>query len=359
MRAVALALVALAGLACGCHGLDEPYKFRHTTVPEALDDGWPIASPEDVGLDPTILADIHDQLLREDRYFATLGFLVAKDGKLVFETYLRDPADRDHVQHLQSGTKSVTSLVFGMARDRGLVPDLDATLCSIVAPACDGLDPRKRDITLRHLLTMRSGLDFSNDVFSMELWVGRPSDPLRYILEKPLFAAPGEVFDYRDADPQLIAYALERLAGRRERDLAREWLFEPLGIRDVYWDVGTGGVTMAPHGLHLRPRDFAKLGQLALDGGAWKGNRLVSGDWIAASTGRQTESNLEDFGYGYYWWTVPEFGGFSAWGHGGQFALSIPSKRLLLVQVARPDGELHGSALADFVELVRPLVMAR
>jgi CubicO group peptidase (beta-lactamase class C family) len=355
MRAFRLASVAIAGLACGCHWLDEPYKFRTTTVPEALADGWEVARPEDVGLDPAVLAGIHDELLREDRNFATLGLLVVKDGKLVFETYLRDPADRDHVQHVQSVTKSVTSLVFGVARDRGLVPDLDTTLCSILAPACDGLDARKRDITLRHLLTMRSGIDFSNDVFSMELWVDQPADPLRYILEKPLFAAPGGVFNYRDADPQLVAYALERLTGRRERDLAREWLFDPLGIEDVYWDVGTGGVTMGAHGLHLRPRDFAKLGQLALDGGVWKGTPVVSEAWLAASTARQTESDLEEFGYGYYWWTVPELAGFSAWGHGGQFALAIPSKRLLLVQVSRPDGELDGSRLADFVDLVRPL----
>lgn len=356
MRAIHPTLLAVAALACGCTWLDEPYKFRGPTVPEALDDGWEVARPEEVGLDPAILAGIHDELLREDRHFATLGFLVAKDGKLVFETYLRDPADRDHVQHLQSVTKSVTSLVYGVARGRGIAPGLDATLCSIVGEACDGLDPRKRAITLRQLLTMRSGIAFSNDEFSMEMWVDRPADPLRHILAKPLFAAPGERFEYRDADPQLVAYALETLTGRRERDLAREWLFEPLGIRDVHWDVGTGGVTMGAHGLHLRPRDLAKLGQLALDGGAWKGTPVVPEDWLAEATVRQSESDLDDFGYGYYWWIVPELAGFAAWGHGGQFALAIPSRRLLLVQVARPDGEVHGSHLSDFVELVRPLL---
>jgi CubicO group peptidase (beta-lactamase class C family) len=117
---------------------------------------------------------------------------------------------------------------------------------------------------------------------------------------------------------------------------------------------------MAAHGLHLRPRDLAKIAQLVLDGGRWRGQQVVPSDWLASSTMAQTDSAHQDrgghlFPYGFYWWIVPDVG-FTVWGHGGQFALVVPARRLLLVQIALPDADLHGSDLNDFLELVAPLL---
>jgi CubicO group peptidase (beta-lactamase class C family) len=357
MKTLGMSLLLVA-LGAGCL-LDKDFKHRGPTQPEALDDGWPVATPESVGLDPQALAAIHDELLRPERFVGTLAFLVVKDGQLVFETYLRTPADRDHVHHMQSTTKSVTSLLFGIGRDQGWMPSLDTTLCSILPEECLGLEPRKQAITLDHLLTMRSGLDFSNEVFSVEMWVDQPAHPIRHILDKPLFADPGTVFNYRDADPQLVGYAMQRLAGRAEECLARELLFGPLGIVDYFWDYGAHGETMAAHGLHLRPRDLAKIGQLVLDGGVWNGTRLVSQEWLDLSTTTQVAVPGEPrLNYGYYWWTVPEAQGFSTWGHGGQYALVVPSKRMVLVLVSHPDtdpDDMHGGKLDQFVDLTKPL----
>jgi CubicO group peptidase (beta-lactamase class C family) len=354
-------LILVATIGGGCL-LDKDFKHRGPTQPEPLNDGWNIATPESVGMDPQALAAIHDELLLPERFVGALGFLVIKDGKLVFETYLRSLADRDHVHHLQSTTKSVTSLVFGIGRDQGWLPAVDTTLCSILPDECVGLEPRKQTITLDELLTMRSGLTFSNDVFSVEMWVDKPAHPIRYILDKPLFADPGTLFKYRDADPQLVGYAMQRLAGRNEESLGREFLFGPLGITDYYWDYGAQGETMAAHGLHLRPRDLAKIGQLALDGGVWNGTHVVSQAWLDVSTVKQVQPDgHERLGYGYYWWTVPEAGGFSTWGHGGQYAFVIPAKRMVLVLVSMPDTNadvLHGGILEQFVDLTRPLWQA-
>jgi Beta-lactamase class C and other penicillin binding proteins len=350
--------IMVAALLGGCL-LDEDFKHNGPTQPEQLADGWEIATPESVGLDPQSLAAIHQELLRPDRFVGALGFLVVKDGKLVFETYLRGLADRDHVHHLQSTTKSVTSVLFGIGRDQGWIPALDTTLCSILADKCLGLDPRKLNITLEHLLTMRSGLQFSNDWFSVEMWVDKPADPIRYILDKPLYADPGSVYNYRDADPQLVGYAMQRLSGRNEESLAREYLFAPLGIVDWYWDHGAQGESMAAHGLHLRPRDLAKFGQLMLDGGAWHGTPVVSAAWHDVSVARQVQPvGQPRLGYGYYWWTVDEAAGYSTWGHGGQYAFVIPGLRLVLVMVSMPDtdpGAIHGGELEEFVDLTRPL----
>lgn len=342
-------LLALAG---GCL-LDAPYKSPLGTVPEDLGDGWAVGTPESVGIDPGVLAQIHIELLREDAHFGTLGLLVAKDGVLVFETWLRDPADRDHVHSLQSATKNFTSVATGLAWDRGLVPDLDRPLCDVLGDACAD-HPDKQGITLRHLLTMRSGVDLDNDHMAYDMLVEQPDDPLDYLLSQPMYAQPGEYF-YRDTDPQLMAYALHALTGRSEAELLAEDLFAPLGIVDWYWEELPDGETAGPWGLHLRPRDFAKFGQMALDGGTWHGERVVSEAWLDQAETIAVPSALGGYGYGYYFWVYPEEGAFGADGHGGQFLLWFPDKDLLVVQVARPDGDLHGSQPQDVLSLVRPL----
>ncbi len=355
--------LALIGLALAACLPDGTLKHRGPVVPEQLDDGWEIATPASVGLDQAALAQLHEQLLREDRSFGTLAVLIVKDGKLVWETYLRSLADRDHYHHLQSSTKSVTSLAFGAARGAGFFPDLQATLGQLLPDAVRGLDPRKAHITLEQLLTMRSGIAFDNDVFSVEMWVNKPRDPLRYILQKPMYADPGERFYYRDADPQLLGYVMQAALGMHEEQWVRKQIFEPLGITDYYWESGPDGVTMAAHGLHLRPRDFAKLGQLLLEGCAWHGTQLVPQAWCDAATSahvppKDTQiQGGEQLGYGYYFWVLTGDGAFSTWGHGGQFVLVVPAKQMVLVQVALPDtsGDLNGTSLPDFVELTAPL----
>jgi len=335
--------------------------LKHDTgvVPENLHDGWQIDTPESVGLSSKALAHIHGQLLREDRYRGTLSFSVVKDAKLVFETYLRQRSDQSQYRHVQSVTKTVTSLLFGIASDRGDVPSLDLTVEDLFPSKVAGLDERKRAITLQQLLTMSSGLSFDNEDFAVEMWVEQPHDPVRYMLEKPLYADPGERFYYRDVDPQLVGYALEGLTHQTERELADATLFRALEIHDYYWDHGPDGVSMAAHGLHLRPRDLAKLGLLALDRGLWHGERVVSEAWLDLATSPQIDSDVSSAGvrlpYGFYWWLVPDVGP-AMWGHGGQFVLVVPAKNMVLVQTAFPDTDLPDSELPDFLALVKPLL---
>ena len=343
-------------LLSGCLLLDAAYKDRFGTTPEELDDGWEIASPEAVGLDPALLATMHAELLKEDRFFGTLGVLIVKDGKLVFETYLRDPADRDHVNHLQSATKSVTSMLVGIAQEQGALPSLDTPACDLLGDACDGLADCKHDITLRHLLTMRSGLDLSNDFMAYDLVIKQPDDPLRFLLELPLLADPGRVYSYRDVDPQVMAYVLQAVMGCTEEAFAADVLFAPLGIEDWYWVALHDGASTGAFGLHLRPRDFAKVGELALEGGTWSEGRVVPEAWLDDATVAIEDNAWESWSYGMYFWTSPEGDAHTIAGHGGQFTMWFPESNLLAVQIAMSDAELHGSTPADFYELVHPLV---
>jgi CubicO group peptidase (beta-lactamase class C family) len=338
------------------------FKHRHTTVPEPLNDGWEIGAPSDLGLDPSALDAIHEELLREDRQRGALGMLVVKHGQLVWETYLRTMRDRDRHHHVQSVTKSVTNLAFGVARDQGHFPWLALPLRDLIPEELGGRAANKGEITLEQLLTMRSGIAFDNDVFSTEMYIDRPADPLHYMLAKPLYAAPGERFYYRDVDPQVLGYLLQQETGETEENWTRRNLFAPLGIQDYLWEKGPDGVSMAAHGLHLRARDMAKLGQLMLEGGSFAGQRVVSAEWTALSTQTHVEAGEAGtgrprLGYGYYWWTVNGQEVYSAWGHGGQHILVSPSDGLVAVKIALPDtDDLEGSSLEDFLDLIAPLL---
>ncbi|HWZ92208.1 MAG TPA: serine hydrolase [Polyangiaceae bacterium] len=358
--AVFLGIWTIGSLLPGCL-FDEPLKHDLGVVPQPLDDGWEIATPESVGLSSDSLARIHEVLLSEDRFVGSLGMLVIKDGKLVWETYLRSLADRDHYHHLQSATKSVTALVFGIARDRGYFPTLSQGIVDLFPEELVGLDPLKGTISLQQLLTMTSGIAFDNLDFDLEMYTFHHADPLRYILEKPLYAAPGVRYYYRNADPQLISYALQRRTGTSESALAASWLFSQLGISDWYWQADSDdGVTIAGNSLHLKPRDFAKIGQLVLNQGQWAGRTVVSKDWVEQMTQSQIQSDFHDANglpipYGYYWYVLPN--GFAAWGNGGQYLLVDPAKQLVIVHIALPDtAGLDGSQLNQFVELVHELL---
>jgi CubicO group peptidase (beta-lactamase class C family) len=208
---------------------------------------------------------------------------------------------------------------------------------------------------------MTSGISFDNEDFSVEIYADKPDDPVRYILNKPMFAIPGDKFYYRDCDPHLISYAISRLTGRSEERYARQRLFAPLGITDYYWDSDHTGTTMGAHGLHLRPRDLAKIGQLVLDHGRWKSQQVVDSAWVAVSTMRhvstpyQTEPNIRD--YGYYWWVLPHWNAIEAWGHGGSYILIVPNRNLVVVMTSMPDANDDVAARPEqFHDLVAGLI---
>lgn len=314
-----LFVLTLAPLLVGC--ITEPaLKRPHDTQPVELDDGWAVAAPEDVGLSTDAVEAVYRRFFSEREFYNALSLLVVRDGRLVAEGYARELDDRFRIHNAQSITKSVTSLVFGILHDDGVFADLDEPLGTVLPDSSFGSRPQAKEITLHHLLTMSSGLELDNHDFAVDLLMRRPRNQDRYLLSRPFYVAPGERFRYRDADPQLLSYAIQARTGRTLEEHAVERLFGPLGILDYHWETNADGVTLGAAGLWLRPRDLAKLGQLVLDRGMWDGRQVVSADWVARSTAPQIEIGEEDpvtsgFAYGYYWWIVPELEAFTAWGH--------------------------------------------
>lgn len=333
-------------------------KTNFDVEPVQLFDGWEIATAEEVGLHRPIVMEAYEMYWDEDAFYNAKSLLIVRYGKLVFENYCRDVADRDIKGHLQSVTKSVTSLSFGVTRPWGYFPNLDTLLYDIMPEKFDD-DTMKQKISIRHLLTMKSGIAFDDEDWSVEMLINKPADPVQYTLAKPMYAAPGDSFYYRDCDAQLVSSAIERVTDQRLEEIARDNIFTPLGITDYFWEANSEGTTLGPVGLFLKPRDLAKIGKLVIQSGLWEDEQLVSNDWILTSTTSQTGvPGPEDYQYGYYWWVVPEVEGFTAWGHGGQFIFILPQYDILIVMTSMPstNDDKIGTTLSEFLPIVEKII---
>lgn len=348
-------LMLLVQLACIPNG---QLKSNFDVEPVQLFDGWQIATAEEVGLHEPTVMEAYQMFWDEDAYYNAKSLLIIRYGMLIFENYCRDITDRDVRGHLQSATKSVTSLAFGTALDQGYFSSLDTLLYDIMPEKFDSV-VIKRQITIRHLLTMRSGIYFDNDQWSIEMLVNKPDDPVQYTLAKPMYAAPGDSFYYRDCDPQLVSSAVERVTGQRLEEIAFDNIFVPLGITDYFWESNSEGTTLGPVGLFLKPRDLAKIGKLVSQNGEWEGQQVISQDWISVSTTSQTEvPGSEGFHYGFYWWVVPEVNGFTAWGHGGQCIFVLPQYDIVIVMTSMPstNDDNVGTTLSEFLPIVEKII---
>lgn len=348
---LALLWLCLAACLSACLA-DGPVKIAYNDEPRPRDDGWVIGAPESQGFDPEGLRRVYRRFFSEDEYVTARSLLVIRNGVLVAEGYCRDLDDIHKKQALMSATKSVNSILTGMMIDRGLIT-LDSTLGELL-PQAVKVSEAKRGITVANLLTMRSGLLYSNDDFSLDMAHGSGGNRIRHILDKPLVAAPGSRFEYQDCDPHLLSACLSSAADRNLSRFADEALFAPLGIHDRVWLTDQDGLTYGAYGLYLRPRDFAKIGQMVLQGGVWEGTRIVSSSWLETSTAAHVDPDLHGLGFGYQWWTTERVGGFFAWGHGGQYLLVIPAQQLVVVFTAEPDTSSDKVAISPpgFLELV-------
>ncbi len=310
--------------------------FAGTPVPD-----WKTVEPEKVGLDASLLRELDASLPREKKH-RLHGLLVVRRGHLAWERYWNGHGP-DDVHDLRSVTKSITSLLTGIAIDQGHLAGVDVPVLPFFAstyPNLPGAGDGREQITVEHLLTMRSGLachDRDRKSPGQEDRMYRKRDWIRHFLELPMAHPPGRETFYCTGGVVALGGVIERAVGRPFADFARESLFGPLGVRGERWSrfdrdrqVDTGG-----H-LYLRPRDLAKIGQLVLQKGEWQGKRLVSAEWIEKATDRQTRI---DGGkpYGYLWWMAgvqTENGPLKtdfASGNGGQYLFVIPDLDLVVV----------------------------
>lgn len=282
---------------------------------------WPTATPSEAGFAPDLAARL-DAALAGEAKAGIHAIVLVREGRLVYERYLAGDDEihglrkegvvftPDSLHDLRSITKSVVSLLYGIALAEGAVPPPDAPLLAAFPEHADlAGDPARDAITIGHVLSMTMGTEWNEDLpysdpANSEIAMNRAPDALRFALDRPMVAEPGAEWIYNGGATELAAALIARGTGLDLRSFAEERLFAPLGITRYRWMSDYYDSPIAASGLRLRPRDIARIGQLVLDGGTWNGQRVVPAEWIATSTAVQTGAGY-GCDYAYFWWPCP------------------------------------------------------
>ena len=338
---------------------------------------WQIAQPEAVGLSEGALSEIHKDI-ESGRYGYIDAFLVARQGKLVFEQYyeheypsiygqeaatpgalvVNDPSGpynyfnpwwHPYYRHtklhsMQSVTKSVVSALVGIAISRGEFPNLDTPVLQFFDEVDVGnVDQRKRNMTVRDLLTMSDGLLWDedlpyNDPNNSFAVMAKAHNWVQYTLDLPMGTEPGTVFNYNSGATLILGHIFRLATGIDIEEYAVEHLFAPLGIDDYYWDRTPYGLTDTQEGLYLSARSLTKIAQLFLQKGRWLDEQVIPATWVEESIAPHYPIGAAgDEAYGYLWWSQPytfkekTLRAYFGKGFGGQRPIFLPELDTVIV----------------------------
>ena len=314
-----------------------PMRAAQGPTPAREDDFWQTADAVSLGLNVEALKR-HAALCERTGADACL---VVYKGKIVQELYgTRYKAP----MMAMSSTKSVTGLLVGMLLDDGKLKSVDEPVCNYVKEWCAG---QKAKVTLRHLLTMTSGLPRM-----FEDGVGYVADKNPFVIRLPLATEPGAAWAYSNEGVQLLSPILDRAAGEPIQDYARRRMFEPLGMTATKFHLDEKGHAWTYADMETTPRDFARLGVLMLNKGVWRGRRVVSESWVEQST---KPSQALFPGYGLLWWLLDDPKGYAALGNLNTNLYVFPDKELVVARMQskpiNPEKPYHPEALAIFKQL--------
>lgn len=268
---------------------------------------------------------------------------VAHRGKLVVEEYFHG-YDGDTPHDSRSAGKSLTSALLGIALQQGFIDSIDTPVYPLFGGVSqyDNPSTEKDALTIRHLITMTSGLDCDDgnydspgneDVMQNQQ---SESDWYRYTLNLAMVRDPGSAGVYCTGGINVVGSVLARSAGMNLKQFFHRFFAEPLGIDYYQMNLSPTLEAYMGGGIRLQPRDFLKLGQLYLDGGVWQGRRLLSEAYVTASAAAQSSINTTD-DYGYAWWrqtyNVDDVAveTFYASGNGGQLLFVVPELELVVL----------------------------
>ena len=323
------------------------YRYR---VPLSEGDGWRTAHARDEGMDEELLRALVERILSADPADAASprihSVLVARHGKLVLEEYFYG-FSAERPPGLRSASKTFTSLLFGIA-----MPD------AIHAP----IDAKHPKITAAHLFTHTSGLACDdNDEQSpgnenaMQM---QPKDWYQYFLDLPVASEPGTKYAYCSGGINYAGALIAKKTGAWLPEFFDRRVARPMQFGTYHINLMPDGQAYSGGGIYMRPRDFLKLGQLYLDGGVWNGRRVVSKEWVRTSTAHQVRTS--DGGSDGYAWHRHVLGGlqtYEASGNGGQFAIVVPERDLVVTITAGNYGQ-YGTWRTFREELVPKYALA-
>ncbi len=291
------------------------------------------ATPESQGVDSALLADFIREI-SDRRDLGVHSVMILRNSRVIAECSMY-PYDRGiwHVTH--SLAKSITGIAVGMLIDEGRL-SLDTLVTDVFAGQVPSMFTlRKKELRVRHLLTMSSGVSFS------EAGAVTDDNYVKAYLESGMVFKPGEKFMYNSMNSYMLSAIIQKLTGVTMFDYLKERLFAPLGITNVFWESCPMGITKGGWGLYIILEDVAKISQLLLNKGVWNGKRLLSESYIEEATRAQIRSDrgMNDYGYGYHIWISKRSGSYQFNGMLGQNSYIIPDLNIVIV-INAGNGEL-------------------
>jgi len=341
---IAIVFLVMSALASSGPSIEDLLAVDYTPLPG---DDWEVSTPAEQGLDPMLVAELYYNAAELETLYS---LLVIKDGYLIAEDYFNE-GSVEQKDRLQSVTKSYTSALVGIALDQGYLSSVDQKMLDFFPEVAGQItDPRKEQITIRHLLQMRAGYPWEET--DPALWEGLLSGYYLPIIEEfPLIADPGTEFHYSNLSSNWLGIIVDRATGTNLKAYAEENLFLLIGVEVGEWGTDAEGHNNGCGDLHLTARDAAKFGLLYLNDGVYEGNQVVPADWVHDSLQRYSEDinatggfpanwglSISEIGYGYQWWSARagEHHFDFAWGHGGQLIVLVDEFDMVIVVTSDP-----------------------
>ncbi len=279
---------------------------------------------------------LHRAIVKAESDSGILSIIVFRNNDIIAEEYFGSNTPATY-HPVKSVTKTVTGILFGIAKDMELITDLDATVKDYLSDYLRPVDTLVAKLTIRHLLSMTGGFEwFELGTYDQYNAWARSEDHLIYALQVPIIDSPGSVFTYTTPGCQILSAIFTEATGQKLEDFAWDHLFPDLGIsgkrpwnEDIH-DYNYGGVS-----LNLTAPDMLAIGKMFLNHGEYNGKQIVSHDWIQESTSTKISFEEDYFssGYAYLLWTGEKEGirYYFANGYGGQFIFVFPSINLVVV----------------------------
>jgi len=365
MKTIIFLITVFSVLQIGCQGdVSSQYQYH---LPEKLNDGFETGTLAEANIDEDLVTKAVNEIY-QGKYKEIHSMLIYKSGKLVLEEYFPGHDyqweapyhlgewvnwDEERLHQVQSVTKSITSTCVGIAVDHGFIKSVHQSIFDYLPGYEHFKKDGKKNITIEHLLTMTSGLqwdEWSAPLSSVEndiigVWFSE-KDPVTYILERPMVSEPGTGFTYSGSSMILLGEIIKNATKMDIAEFSGKYLFSPLEVDSFnWWNHFKNGVTEAAGCLQISPRDMAKVGVTFLNKGTWKGKRIISEDWVNKSAVsyrnnvkiRIPGEDLGKVGYAYTWWTKEftdsgrKISWYSANGWGGQKIIVIPDLDTVIV----------------------------
>jgi CubicO group peptidase (beta-lactamase class C family) len=340
----------------------DQYRFPARVIP-AGEDVSPISAGDEIDLGASPLGDGvgFDRFLRRNH---TLSFLVVHDDRLVYERYFGG-SSRETLHTSLSVAKSILSALVGIAIEEGLIEGVEDPVTDYL-PELRRRDPRFERITLRHLLTMSSGMRYwETDLpwpFADDTYTYYGTDMRRIALDDTeIERPPGQEFLYNNYNPLLLGLVLERATGMSVSEYMSTRLWQPLGAeRDASWNLDSeqSGFEKMESGLNATAADYARFGLMFLHGGKWDGTRILSEKWVREATARDASTDPAA-DYQYFWWVdIERPGRFYALGNLGQYLYVAPDADAIIVRNGSDWGVENQTWLSTFRTIADRLASA-